>query len=110
MSRDVDHLTPIKDRPLQQSSPKEVAAGIPAIFSTMSHGLSRMGAIRSISNLSRVNSFGGFDCPGCAWPDPDDDRTAFEFCENGAKAVADEATRARADPNFWSKWLSLIHI
>ena len=104
MSRDVDHLTPIKDRPLQQSSPKEVAAGIPAIFSTMSHGLSRMGAIRSISNLSRVNSFGGFDCPGCAWPDPDDDRTAFEFCENGAKAVADEATRARADPNFWSKW------
>ena len=104
MSRDVDHLTPIKDSPLQQSSPKEVAAGIPAIFSTMSHGLSRMGAIRSISNLSRVNSFGGFDCPGCAWPDPDDDRTAFEFCENGAKAVADEATRARADPNFWSKW------
>ena len=104
MSRDVDHLTPIKDRPLQQSSPKEVAAGIPAIFSTMSHGLSRMGAIRSISNLSRVNSFGGFDCPGCAWPDPDDERTAFEFCENGAKAVADEATRARADPNFWSKW------
>ena len=104
MSRDVDHLTPIKDRPLRQSSPKEVAAGIPAIFSTMSHGLSRMGAIRSISNLSRVNSFGGFDCPGCAWPDPDDERTAFEFCENGAKAVADEATRARADPNFWSKW------
>ena len=104
MSRDVDHLTPVKDRPLRQSSPKEVAAGIPAVFSTMSHGLSRMGAIRSISNLTRVNSFGGFDCPGCAWPDPDDERTAFEFCENGAKAVADEATRARADPNFWSKW------
>ena len=51
-----------------------------------------------------MNSFGGFDCPGCAWPDPDDERTAFEFCENGAKAVADEATRARADPDFWSQW------
>tara|TARA_B100000029_G_scaffold93465_2_gene83477 strand:+ start:4649 stop:6850 length:2202 start_codon:yes stop_codon:yes gene_type:complete len=63
-----------------------------------------MGAIRSISNLTRVNSFNGFDCPGCAWPDPDDERTAFEFCENGAKAVADEATRARANPDFWSKW------
>ena len=63
-----------------------------------------MGAIRSLSNLTRVNSFYGFDCPGCAWPDPDDERTAFEFCENGAKAVADEGTRARANPEFWSRW------
>ena len=104
MSRDVEHLTPVKDRPLLQSSPKKVAAGVPAVLSTMAHGLTRMGAIRSVSNLTRVNSFGGFDCPGCAWPDPDDERTAFEFCENGAKAVADEATRARADPDFWSQW------
>jgi len=104
MSRDVDPLTPIKERPLRQSSPKEVAAGIPAVISTLSHGLSRMGAIKSISNLTRVNSFGGFDCPGCAWPDPDDERTVFEFCENGAKAVADEGTKARADSEFWSNW------
>lgn len=100
----MDPLTPIRDRPLRQSSPKEVAAGIPAIFSTMYHGFSRMGPIKSFSNLTRVNSFGGFDCPGCAWPDPDDVRTTFEFCENGAKAVADEGTRARADPEFWSRW------
>ncbi len=104
MSRGVEHLTPVKDKPLLQSNTKNVAAGIPAVLSTMSHGLTRMGAIRSISNLTRVNSFNGFDCPGCAWPDPDDERTAFEFCENGAKAVADEATRARANPDFWSKW------
>tara|TARA_B100000676_G_C18090439_1_gene859161 strand:- start:1492 stop:3816 length:2325 start_codon:yes stop_codon:yes gene_type:complete len=104
MSRDVEHLTPVKDNPLLQTNPKKVAAGIPAVISTMSHGLTRMGAIRSISNLTNVNSFYGFDCPGCAWPDPDDERTAFEFCENGAKAVADEATRARASPDFWSQW------
>ena len=104
MGRDVDPLTPIRDRPLRQSSPKEVAAGIPAILSTMFHGFSRMGPIKSISNLTRVNSFGGFDCPGCAWPDPDDERTVFEFCENGAKAVADEGTRARANPEFLSRW------
>ena len=104
MSRDVEHLTPVKDKPLLQSEPKSVAAGIPAVLSTMAHGLTRMGAIRSVTNLTRVNSFGGFDCPGCAWPDPDDERTVFEFCENGAKAVADEATRARADPDFWSEW------
>ena len=104
MSRDVEHLTPVKDKPLLKSKPKTVAAGIPAVLSTMTHGLTRMGAIRSVTNLTRVNSFGGFDCPGCAWPDPDDERTVFEFCENGAKAVADEATRARADPDFWSEW------
>jgi len=104
MGRDVEPLTPVKDKPLLQSNAKNVAAGIPAVLSTMSHGLTRMGAIRSISNLTRLNSFNGFDCPGCAWPDPDDERTAFEFCENGAKAVADEATRARANPDFWSQW------
>ena len=104
MSRDVEHLTPVKDNPLLQSKPKNIAAGIPAVLSTMNHGLTRMGAIRSLSNLTRGNSFYGFDCPGCAWPDPDDERTAFEFCENGAKAVADEGTRARANPEFWSRW------
>ena len=55
MSRDVEHLTPVKDKPLLQSNPKNVAAGIPAVLSTMAHGLTRMGGIRSVSNLTRVN-------------------------------------------------------
>ena len=100
MSREVEANTPVKSGAPKVSPPKHVAAGIPAVISTMSHGLSRMGALKSVSNLSKVNRFDGFDCPGCAWPDPDDHRTAFEFCENGAKAVADEGT----------KELSLIHI
>ena len=104
MSKEVEHLTPVKERSPNISPPKQVAAGIPAVISTMFHGLSRMGAIKSISNLSKVNRFDGFDCPGCAWPDPDDHRTQFEFCENGAKAVADEGTRNRASPDFWSRW------
>jgi molybdopterin-dependent oxidoreductase alpha subunit len=84
--------------------PKNVAAGIPAIISTAKHGLSKMGALGTISKLSRVNKFDGFDCPGCAWPDPDEHRTFAEFCENGAKAIADEGTRKRAGPDFWQKW------
>ena len=104
MSREVEHLTPVKERTPKLSPPKQVAAGIPAVISTMSHGFSRMGAVKSLSNLSKVNRFNGFDCPGCAWPDPDDHRTSFEFCENGAKAVADEGTRKRAGPEFWSRW------
>jgi len=70
----------------------------------MKYGLTNMGVVSSISKLSKVNDFHGFDCPGCAWPDPDDHRSFAEFCENGAKAVSDEATKSRADSNFWSKW------
>jgi len=104
MGREVEHLTPAKERSPKLSPPKLVAAGIPAVISTMSHGFTRMGAVKSLSNLSKVNRFNGFDCPGCAWPDPDGHRTHFEFCENGAKAVADEGTRKRASPEFWSQW------
>ena len=96
--------TPVNSGTPKVSPPKHVAAGIPAVISTMSHGLSRMGVLKSAFNLSKVNRFDGFDCPGCAWPDPEDHRTPFEFCENGAKAVADEGTRERADPEFWSRW------
>ena len=42
--------------------------------------------------------------PGCAWPEPDRERSHFEFCENGAKHVADEATTKRVTPEFFQKW------
>ncbi|MAS17883.1 MAG: hypothetical protein DBX07_00060 [Candidatus Poseidoniales archaeon] len=70
----------------------------------MKYGVRNMGVINSITKLSKVNDFHGFDCPGCAWPDPDSHRSFAEFCENGAKAVSDEATKSRADSDFWSKW------
>ncbi|MBU89009.1 MAG: hypothetical protein CMA57_01240 [Euryarchaeota archaeon] len=70
----------------------------------MKYGIRNMGVINSITKLSKVNDFHGFDCPGCAWPDPDSHRSFAEFCENGAKAVSDEATKSRADSDFWSKW------
>ena len=104
MRKTVTATTPLEEEPPKKGRTSDSAAGMPAIISTVKHGISKMGFIRSFTNLSRVNRFGGFDCPGCAWPDPDDKRTIAEFCENGAKAVADEATRKRADPSFWSKW------
>ena len=79
-----------------------MAAGIPAVTSSMKHGIQNMGLARSVKTLTMVNQKAGFDCPGCAWPDPEH-RTQFEFCENGAKAVADEATKARVTPEFFSK-------
>src|SRR5262245_61594437 len=50
-----------------------------------------------------MNQVGGFDCPGCAWPEPKaGERARFEFCENGAKALAEEATTARATPEVFA--------
>ena len=104
MRDEITPLTPLEEKPPKISSPKNSAAGIPAVVSTMKYGLTNMGVINSITKLSKVNDFHGFDCPGCAWPDPDDHRSFAEFCENGAKAVSDEATKSRVDSNFWSKW------
>ncbi len=99
-----ESTTPFEENLPKKRTPSKSAAGLPAIISTAKHGIGKMGVIGSVANLSKVNKFSGFDCPGCAWPDPDTKRTFAEFCENGAKAIADEGTRKRADPKFWSKW------
>ncbi|MBU4434107.1 MAG: FdhF/YdeP family oxidoreductase [Alphaproteobacteria bacterium] len=52
--------------------------------------------------LLSANQPEGFDCPGCAWPDPKH-TSSFEFCENGAKAVAWEATSKRATPEVFAR-------
>jgi len=69
----------------------------------MNRSLRRMGPVRTAQTLLRLNQAEGFDCMSCAWPDPDPGhRHPAEFCENGAKAVAEEATRARATPEFFA--------
>ena len=76
--------------------PKRWAAGLPGVAVSGRDALRQMGVVRTVRTLLRVNQRDGFDCPGCAWPEPDH-RSPFEFCENGAKAVAEEATTARVD-------------
>jgi molybdopterin-dependent oxidoreductase alpha subunit len=51
--------------------------------------------------LLSMNQPDGFDCPGCAWPDPKH-TSSFEFCENGAKAVAFELTSRRVTQDFFA--------
>jgi molybdopterin-dependent oxidoreductase alpha subunit len=63
-----------------------------------------MGVVRGMKMLLQVNQTEGFDCPGCAWPDPDDHRSVVEFCENGAKAISEEATTKRVGPEFFAKY------
>ncbi len=89
---------------IEVSPASEAAGGWPAITSAMKHSWKEMGAGRTLKTLTRLNQKGGFDCPGCAWPEPDGERTHFEFCENGAKHVADEATTKRVTPEFFEQW------
>jgi molybdopterin-dependent oxidoreductase alpha subunit len=89
---------------LKLTKPSRVAAGIPAVVSSVKHVFSEMGIFRGFKALAQLNQKDGYDCPGCAWPDPDDERSPIaEYCENGAKAIAEEATTKKLDASFFAK-------
>ena len=80
---------------------KSKAGGLTAIAVTAQRGISQMGTRRSFATLRHLNQAHGFDCMGCAWPDPDPEHRSFaEFCENGAKAVAEEGDHAPGRPRL----------
>ena len=85
------------------SPPKRQAAGVTAVTVALERAVEEMGVVRTARTLTRINQRHGFDCPGCAWPEPTDHRRPAEFCENGAKAVAEEATLRTVDPQFFAR-------
>ncbi|MEV3929679.1 FdhF/YdeP family oxidoreductase [Streptomyces sp. NPDC049944] len=91
---------PVQDAP-QIDEVQHAAAGLPAVAHTLRVAQQQMGVRRTAQTLLKVNQKDGFDCPGCAWPEGDKRHTA-EFCENGAKAVAEEATLRRVTPDFFA--------
>src|SRR5258706_553783 len=108
MSNESSHIpnaeSPEKFTGLKLGHIKKVAAGIPAVLSSFKHAFGEAGVIRGWTALWHLNKKGGFDCPSCAWPDPDDERSGIaEYCENGARAVAEEATVKKLTPSFFSK-------
>jgi molybdopterin-dependent oxidoreductase alpha subunit len=88
---------------LRVTGPEHIAAGMKAIKETVSNALGKMGVVRGTRALLTLNQKGGVDCQSCAWPDPEH-RTLAEFCENGAKAMADEGTKARVTFDFFEKY------
>lgn len=82
---------------------KDEAAGVKAVLVSMQRGLEQMGPLRTAAALTRLNQRHGFDCPGCAWPEEHGGRKLAEFCENGAKAVAEEATKRVVTPDFFAR-------
>ena len=96
---------PPEETSLVQIEPiSKVAGGIPSIIATAKTAWHEMGVARGVRTLLKLNQKAGFDCPGCAWPEPDGERSHAEFCENGAKHVADEATTKRVTPEFFREW------
>ncbi|MGZ5380191.1 MAG: molybdopterin-dependent oxidoreductase, partial [Mycobacterium sp.] len=85
------------------TGPEHEAAGVKAVMVSLQRGLKSMGAWRTGASLARLNQRHGFDCPGCAWPEEHGGRKFAEFCENGAKAVAEEATKRVVTADFFAR-------
>jgi molybdopterin-dependent oxidoreductase alpha subunit len=95
---------PAKFTGLKLDKPKNLAAGWPALVVSAQHVLRETEPLRALKTLFKLNQKDGFDCPGCAWPDPDDHRSSVgEYCENGVKAIAEELDKRKADAQFFSQ-------
>lgn len=90
------------DEQLRVSEPDETAAGLEAVTNATTVVFGKMGVVRGTRAMLKINQAGGIDCPSCAWPDPESHRTFAEFCENGAKAMADEGTTKRIRAEFFA--------
>jgi len=102
-NRKVTIVPPEKFSDLKITEPKTKAVGMPAITSSIKHIADEMGLAKGLKLLNKMNQQDGFDCPGCAWPDPKKPSILGEYCENGAKAIAEEATDKRITAGFLSK-------
>ncbi len=100
VTRDID--VEYDEHAVTITPPEREAAGVKAVMVALQRGLKFMGVFRTASLLPRLNQRTGFDCPACAWPEQQGDRK-FEFCENGAKAVAEEATKRVVTPEFFGR-------
>lgn len=102
--RNISVLGPTTHTGITIKEPATYAAGLPAVKVALQHAFKEMGVVKSMHILSKMNQKEGFDCPGCAWPDPDSPSKLGEYCENGAKAIAEEATNQRVDNEFFAKY------
>lgn len=92
------------EKKLRIIRPAEYAAGPKAVWKSLKYIQERTGIAKGFKLLSSLNQKDGLDCPGCAWPDPESRSCLGEFCENGVKAVAEEAMNAQAGPELFTKY------
>jgi len=101
--RDVPPWGPDDFTGLRLGKHVEVAAGALGVREALRHSFKEMGVLRAMRTLFSMNQQAGFDCPSCAWPDPEHPSRIGEYCENGAKALADEATTSGIGAAFFQK-------
>ena len=103
----MNRLAPVEDineEDLRVGTPKTSAAGVKAVMVALERGIAQAGVSRTVRSMLRVNQRGGVDCPGCAWPESiTGARKPAEFCENGAKALAEESTTRTVTPEWWEE-------
>ncbi len=88
---------------LKRGKIMKTAAGMGAVMHAGKKIFEEAGFFRGLKALFYLNKKSGFLCPSCAWPDPDDERSTIgEYCENGAKAVAEEATTKKLTAAFFA--------
>ena len=105
MSKQTNAQPPEKLTGIELKKIPKSAVGAKAVASALNHIKNEVGLAKGLGLLKNLNQKYGFDCPGCAWPDPDEKRAFLaEYCENGAKAVAEEATRNKVSPLFFSTY------
>lgn len=102
MARNNPAVEEANEKDIEVEGPEGWAAGVPAVYYSMRPAIEHMGVNRARKTLLGMNQEDGFDCMSCAWPDPAH-RKAFEFCENGAKAVTWEATPVTVASGFWAE-------
>ncbi len=96
--------TPTEHTGLKIKTPKEKAAGTPGVVAALGHATKYMKTGQALRVAAKLNQKGGIDCPGCAWPDPDDERSSLgEYCENGIKAIAEEAQKKTIGADFFAQ-------
>jgi len=96
--------TPIELKKVKQRKRYRVAAGFKALSEVAEYGIRQAGMINTIRTALKLNQTDGFDCQSCAWPNPDNERSVAEFCENGFKAVSYEATSKRITREFFQRY------
>ncbi|WP_242085029.1 FdhF/YdeP family oxidoreductase [Aestuariivivens sediminis] len=104
-SKDKRALAPEEFTNLKIKERANNSAGIKGITHALNHAQKYIGLSKVLKLSLKMNQKGGFDCPGCAWPDPDDERSLWgEYCENGIKAIAEEAQNKTIGRTFFSKY------
>ena len=104
IKRNVSFRIPQDFSGIRVEEPMDYAAGVPAVQATLKHTFKEMGVLKSFKGLAKLNQQDGFACMSCAWPDPKHPSKIAEYCENGGKALSEEATNYRVERDFFAKY------